>query len=143
MQKISFSKTEIKRRRLFRLAQIIHDHWQESSGMDTRYFDHPFIHDDYVVTGRSNAGGTYREHVVPRAYLRDECMRLLDAGATIEQLTDILEKNLKIVLISEDKEAKLLNLTLKTTMPDGWILGLHDPMDRLTSVGIQVIENAR
>lgn len=79
----TFSNDDKRRSRIFRLAQIIYDHWEEQSVMDIRYFDHPFIHDEYVVNGKSHAGGRYREHAVPKAYLRDECLRLLDLGASL------------------------------------------------------------
>src|SRR5690606_324189 len=111
-----FSKEEIKRRRITRLAEIIHDHWEEGSGMDTRFFDHPFIHNEHVMSGRSVNGGTYREHVVPRVYLRDECLKLLDQGRTIDDLAEVLMNNLLIVTITND-EADNLNKMLKDRMP--------------------------
>ena len=68
---MEFKPEQIKQRRIRRLAQIILDHFEEGSGMDTRYFDHPFINDEHVIDGQSIDGGDYREHVVPRVYLRD------------------------------------------------------------------------
>ncbi|MBI3713745.1 MAG: hypothetical protein HY253_12405 [Burkholderiales bacterium] len=136
---IKFNKTQIKQRRLRRLAQIIFDHWIERSGMDTRYFDHPFIHDEHVVNGRTQSGGTYREHVVPRVYLRDQCFLLLDSGASIKEIARILEANLRIVCISKE-EADRLNRVYKTTMPEGWIIGVDDPLERFHKVEIKVID---
>lgn len=135
----SFTKGEIKQRRIFRLAQLIYDHWEENSGMDTRYFDHPFIHNEYVECGRTNSGGSYREHAVPRAYLRDQCLLLLDAGAGLDDLARILETNLRIVRISLE-EAEALNRAYKTNMPDGWKLGEDDPLERFHRAGIKVVE---
>jgi hypothetical protein len=139
MTKSNFTKIQIKQRRIYRLAQLIYDHWEEKSGMDTRYFDHPFIHDEYVVAGRSKASGSYREHVVPRVYLRDQCFSLYDKGASIQDVAQILEKNLRIVCISTS-EANQLNGSYKTKMPDGWQLGEDDPLERLHRMGICVIE---
>lgn len=134
-----FTKEEIKRRRLFRLAQLIYDHWEEGSGMDTRYFDHPFIQNEYVEFGCSPSGGTYREHAVPRAYLREQCMLLLQQGSSLEDIVRILEENLRIVRISSE-EADLLNSQFKTSMPDDWIIGEHDPLARFHRVGITVLD---
>lgn len=135
----SFSNDEIRRRRIFRVAQIIFDHWEEQSGMDTRYFDHPFIHDVYVVNGKSEVGGSYREHAVPRVYLRDECLRLFNSGASIDDVAKVLDENLRIVLISRE-EADLMNRSYKTSMPDGWKIGEGDPLERFHRVGIKVID---
>lgn len=106
--------------------------------MDTRYFDHPFIHDDYAVNGRSLGGGTYREHAVPRGYLRDQCMLLYSAGATVDDVVRVLEGNLRIVHISPD-EANQLNRRYKTTMPMDWRLGEGDPLARFHDVGIKLL----
>ena len=138
METTKFSKEEIRARRIFRLAQIIYDHWEEGSGMDTRYFDHPFIHDEYVVNGRSGSGGSYREHAVPRAYLRDQCLLLYARGADVDSVARILEGNLRIVLIS-GKEADALNRSYKTEMPEGWRIGEGDPLERFHRLGIGVL----
>lgn len=134
---MKFTRDQIKKRRIKRLAEIIHDHWEEGSGMDTRYFDHPFINDDYVVNGQSIDGGEYREHVVPRVYLRDKCLEMYKAGATIEDVTKVLLANLRVVKIRPE-QARELNRVLRDTMPPGWILGEGDPLERLHSVGIKI-----
>lgn len=107
--------------------------------MDTRYFDHPFIHDEYVVAGCTLANGSYREHVVPRVYLRDQCLALYDEGGSVEDVARILEANLRIVCISES-EAAVLNRSHKTKMPEGWRLGEGDPLERLHRAGINVVD---
>ncbi len=105
--------------------------------MDTRYFDHPFIHDVFALNGQSKKGGGYREHVVPRVYLRDKCLELYDMSTSIDDVTRILMDNLRIVEITPE-EADSLNKVLKTTMPDGWTLGKSDPLERLRYVGIEI-----
>jgi hypothetical protein len=134
---VKFSHIQIKERRFRRLAEIIYDHWEEGSGMDTRFFSHPFINDVFVVIGQSAEGGNYREHVVPRVYLRDKCLEMFSNKATIEDVAKILLENLLIVKITKE-QADELNSTLKIAMPDGWVLGKSDPLERLYRVGIKI-----
>jgi hypothetical protein len=134
---MSFSDAEIKDRRLKRLAEMIYDHWEEKSGMDTRYFEHPYVNDVYTVSGQSKNGGEYREHVVPRAYLRDECFKLFDKGASIDEVASILRANLRVVKISNE-EAVRMNVKYKTTMPEGWVLGQDCPLERLNICGVEI-----
>lgn len=134
---MKFTPEQIKQRRVRRLAEIILDHFEEGSGMDTRYFDHPFVHDVHVLSGQSTEGGEYREHVVPRVYLRDQCMEMYKNGVTVESVTEVLLGNLRIVKITPEQAARL-NKQLRDTMPSGWILGKSDPLERLHSVGIQI-----
>jgi hypothetical protein len=105
--------------------------------MDTRYFDHPFIHNEYVIKGQSTEGGDYREHVVPRVYLRDKCMEMYENGSSIDAVVEVLLANLRIVKITPS-QAALLNEEFRDTMPDGWVLGKDDPLERLHLKGIQV-----
>lgn len=136
---MSFSKEQIRQRRLYRLAQVIRDHWEEGSGMDTRYFDHPYMNNEYVIRGKTAQNGDYREHAVPRVYLRDQCLELYAKGASVDQVTQALSENLRIVLVSVS-EAELLNKSHKMTMPEGWKLGEGDPLARFHAVGIEVID---
>lgn len=134
---MKFTSEQIKARRILKLAEIIYDHWEEGSGMDTRYFDHPFINDVYVINGQSTEGGEYREHVVPRVYLRDKCLELYENNASAEDVANILLANLRIVKIRPE-QAELINKKLRDTMPDGWVLGKSDPLERLYAVGIKI-----
>jgi hypothetical protein len=134
---MKFTHNQIKERRFRRLAEIIYDHWEEGSGMDTRFFDHPFINDVFVVAGQSTVGADYREHVVPRVYLRDKCLEMFSNRATIEDVTKNLLENLLIVKITKE-EAEKLNSELRVSMPDGWVFGKSAPLERLYKVGIKI-----
>ena len=137
-----YSISEVKRRRILRLAELIHDHWVEGSGMDTRHFELPLIHDSIVDYGQSAKGGAYREHAVPRVVLRDACLELFDANATVEEVAAALMKNLWIVRISHEEARYLDNfLGLKTRMPEGWKLGVDDPFARFHKAGISILRN--
>jgi hypothetical protein len=137
-----YSITEIKHRRMLRLAELIHDHWIEGSGMDTRHFELPLIHDSLVEYGDSSKGGNYREHAVPRIVLRDECLQMYSASATVEEVASALMKNLWIVRITNEEARHLDNsLGLKTRMPEGWKFGVDDPFSRFHVAGISVFRN--
>lgn len=138
-----YSIAEIKQRRMLRLAQLIHDHWIEGSGMDTRHFELPLIHDSLVEYGRSTKGGNYREHAIPRVVLRDACLQMFDANATVEAVSLALMANLWIVRITIE-EAQYLDkkLGLKTRMPDHWKFGSGDPFARFHKAGISIVTNS-
>ena len=138
--KNKFSQAEIRARRIKRLAEIIFDHWEEGSGMDTRFFDHPFIHNDYVINGQSIQGGTYREHIVPRVYLRNACLKMYENEASVDEVAAAISAHLSIVRITVE-EAQILNKAMRDSMPEGWIFGRHDPMERLNTAGIKLLQN--
>lgn len=123
---------------MLRLAELIFDHWKEGSGMDTRLFAEPLIHNTMVTLGKSVRGDSYGEHIVPRALIRDECMKMFANGASVEEVKDQLMAHLWIAFISPD-EAEILNKAHKTTMPDGWVFGQGDPLERLKIAGIQLV----
>lgn len=137
-----YTISEVKRRRILRLAELIHDHWVEGSGMDTRLFELPLIHDSIVDYGQSTQGGSYREHAVPRIVLRDECLRMYDANATVEEVAAALMKNLWIVRVTHEEARHLDNtLGLKTRMPPGWRFGVDDPLARFHQAGISIVRS--
>ncbi|MFL9610449.1 hypothetical protein ACKF11_10235 [Methylobacillus sp. Pita2] len=107
--------------------------------MDTRYFDHPFIHDDYTILGKTSVNANYREHLVPRVYLRDRCLDLYRSGDSVEQVSELLDKYLWIALL-EPAQASLINKQFKTTMPNDWIFGQDDVLARLSSIGLVLLD---
>lgn len=136
---LEFNPDQVKERRLHRLAEIIRDHWEEGNGMDTRFFEVPMIHDSIVMKGKSVNGGEYREHIVPKVLLRDECLKMYDRGATLEAVKLMLNRYLWIVEITKEEASQLdNNHGLKTKMPDGWVFGEGDPLARLKFAGIEL-----
>lgn len=142
MQK--FTLEEKKERRMFRLAQIIFDHWEEGAGdptqpgMDTRFFQIPLIHDSMVKKGLSVKGGGHREHVVPRVFIRNECLKMFENGATIDDVKEKLMTYLWIVEITKEEAAHLDHVVKhKETMPAGWVFGEDDPFVRLKEADIK------
>ena len=130
-----------KLRRMLRLAQLIWDHWSFDAGMNTDLFQAPLIPDHLVIAGQSVNSGSYREHIVPRKVIRDECFKMFQQGASIEEVQSAIIANLKIVTITY-AEAELINKKFKMKMPQGWVFGKHDPFARLNKVGIKFIHVA-
>jgi len=133
-------RTSVFLRRIARLAELLRDHWEEGSGFDTRFFQEPFIPDHLVLRGTSTQGSDRREHIVPRAYLRDRCLEMYSNGASIAEVQQAIVRHLGIVRISSAQAFHLDHeLHLKTTMPPGWRFGVDDPMARITEAHIELL----
>lgn len=133
-----YPPNQIRKRRIYRLAQILHDHQIEGSGMDTRYFDHPFIHDTYTILGKTTVSASYREHLVPRVYLRDRCLDLFRSGESVEYVSELIDKYLWIALL-EPEQASRINKKYMSTMPSDWAFGQGDVRARLSSIGLSLL----
>lgn len=129
----------MRRRAIRRVAQILYDHWEEGRDGHTRTFE-VIVPDEFVIVGQSAAGGQYREHAVPCATIRAGAKAMYDRRASVDKVAQMIAENLIIVLIRPE-EAKRLDreLGLKTTMPEGWVLGEGDPLARLELAGIEVV----
>jgi hypothetical protein len=106
--------------------------------------------DDLIIIGSSplaasskNAKDTYREHVVPVSLIKKEAEKLAQHGAPEQIIADFIQHHLYVVMITKE-EAALLDrpiddggLSLKTSMPEGWVLG-DDPLARLQAAGIRI-----
>lgn len=136
LQANPYPVTEIRKRRLYRLAQMIRDVWEEGMNLDTRFFKHPFIHNSYAIKGKTSASASYHEHLVPCVYLRDQCTESFRQGWTVKMVADLLDQYLWIAQIEKTVQVALVNENYKTTMPDGWSFGSGDVCARLTAVGL-------
>lgn len=137
---IQFTNEEKKKRAILRTAQVIHGHYEEGAlGIHSRIFE-VLIYDHLVHIGDSKKGAHYREHVVPCALLRDECLHMYNQGKSIIDVANMIERNLWIAKISNEERYYMdVTLRLKNKMPDGWHFGIGDPLARLTSAGIELI----
>ena len=85
-------------------------------------------HDDIITIGKDEAvlanpdAPQWREHIVPCTLIKEEAIRMAQAGATIPQIAQMLKENLAIVIITAE-EAKALDAVYQTTMPAGWTFG--------------------
>lgn len=109
-------------------------------------FDHPQIKKlrtkGYSIEGekqRKNFKNPLCEHVTPCDWMLRTGIDMLNIGASVRDIADMIERNFWVAYIS-DTEADLLNnhFKWKTTMPPGWKDG-DDPMDRLTKAGIIIL----
>lgn len=135
---MKFTKKEMRLRAIKRIAEILHDHWEEGRDGHSRTFE-VIVPDEFVIEGQSINGGNYREHVVPCATLREGSKAMYERGATIEEVASTLDKYLRIVLITNEEAHRLdVELGLKTTMPNGWVFGDGDALARLIEAGIEL-----
>ena len=85
-------------------------------------------HDDIITIGKDKAvladpkAPQWREHIVPCTLIKEEAIRMAQAGATTPQIAQMLKENLAIVIITAE-EAKTLDAVYQTTMPAGWNFG--------------------
>lgn len=92
------------------------------------------VPNNLIIVGQSTNESRYHEHIVPRVYVRDQASKMFNDGDEIEDVVVMLEKNLKVVLITDD-EQKHLDAMLKEKMPDGWNFG-DSIFARLDAAGI-------
>lgn len=117
----------------------MHQSWEEN-WRHSRLLDEPLIPNHIIMAGRSRAAAEHREHVVPLALIRDQCERMFSLGADVAAVTKLLERHLKIVMISKAERLRLdFDLGLKVSMPKGWSFDDEnsDPFARLKAAGIE------
>jgi hypothetical protein len=122
-----FSHEEMLGRAFYRIAWNIRSMWEEKGSSDTRLLIEPMIPDDFVLVGQSKAAvdkaNQYKEHVVPRMMICEECHRMFEHGACVEDVGRFIRKYLKIVLLTKEEQDRLdkwANLKLRQSMPTGW-----------------------
>ena len=143
--KKEFTEKDKKNEAFLRMANVLYSHWRVSNpveketlqcGGHTRLFD-ILIPDAYITVGESISGKGHREHIVPCALIRSESYRMFNDGYLLEDVAQMINNNLKIVHITKQEQNKLdVDLSLKTTMPEGWEFGQNQPFSRLDTAGI-------
>ena len=135
----TLSNVEISQRIFSRAAWVMHQSWEEN-WRHSRLLDEPLVPNHIILAGRSRMGSEHREHVVPLALIRNECERMFALGRDVASVARLLERHLKIVMISKAERQRLdFELGLKTCMPDGWSFedDYADPFARLHAAGIE------
>ncbi|WP_147431313.1 hypothetical protein [Azonexus fungiphilus] len=102
---------------------------------------HPEI--QFVFVGKSVSISkdtpTHPEHVVPCAFMINECKRLIKEGVSDELIASLLEKHWKVALISKEEQHRLdFELGWKSTMPSGWRFEDGDTFARLKLANIDL-----
>jgi len=128
-------KQQMKSQAIRRLAEIFYDHFEEGRVGSSRIFEH-IVPDEWIIRGQSN-GGENREHVVPCARIRNDCIKMYTEGKSKEEVASMIERHLWIVLITK-QEADKLNRELgwQNDMPAEWQYENGDPFFRLHEAGI-------
>jgi hypothetical protein len=98
----------------------------------------------YSIEGREqerNGKNAYREHMIPCDMMNREGIRMFGAGATVEEVAAMFERNNKILLISDSEQETLdYKMGLQCVMPEGWKFG-DDVFARIRSACIIMEEN--
>jgi len=140
----NYKKPELKERALRRAALVLYEQWEEFGGGDTRILDHWMIPNQYVEVGSSLKGKGYREHVVPRKVIRDECLTVFedtldqDKELVIDKAAKLIGELLYIIHITKE-EANHVDIVqgLKQKMPQGWKYEDGDVFARLKKASIE------
>ncbi len=133
MNSSKFSNAELKRRKCKVMASLLFDVYEEGLGLHTRVSE-MIIWDAWVNIGTSLKGGSYREHVVPLAYLTKKSKEMFEANLTLKHVEDLWFDLYLVATITKD-EAIALDKMYKISMPQGWKVG-DDPRERLWKAGI-------
>lgn len=134
----TFTEEELATRAFLRVARILFEQWEEFGGGDTRLLDW-LVDDRFTRVGRSVRGDDYREHLVPRAVIRDLCIQCFERGEPIESAAEVIRKHLKVALISREEASRLNSIPgLRNGMPVGWDAASGDHMIRLRHAGIEL-----
>lgn len=129
---------------IFQLQKSI----DKSLGYHSRLLERMFHPEEVLIyKGRSKAlmesnSPAYKEHIVPMGYLLNEIWKMIEQGREEEAMAEILQANLGIAYITCEEAARLNNkpLSLKCTMPQGWQLGVDDPLKRLEAAEIILLD---
>lgn len=136
MQKHKFTDPEIKTRAVKRAALVLFELWEENNGTHSRLLE-MLVPELYITIGTSKNGGGWREHLVPLAFIRDQCHAIFEEGGSIEEAAIFIDRHLKVAHITREERNKLdFELGLKGKMPDDWEPG--DYLARLTAAGINL-----
>lgn len=135
-----YSDQERWERASLRTARHIRGLWEEKGSSDSRLLEAFFLPDEFTVVGRSREYDSVgrREHVIPRLVVIRECHRLIEGGASDEDVAAFIRDHVRIVHISQEECQRLdrvAELGLRQIMPADWKFG-DDPFARLTAAGI-------
>jgi hypothetical protein len=148
-----FTPEQIKKRAFLRIAHILFEHWEEGTGPHSRQSDillnhidkNEFIEGESVAVSPDDPGGP--EHVVPCAFILQQCLKFFDKGKSegksevevMKGVAEYIERYLKIVLVTKEERRKLdsKQLGLKDKMPRDWKDG-DDIMVHLNVAGVRI-----
>lgn len=83
-----------------------------------------------------------REYLVPYENLLDRVAEMFKEGKTVEDVAKMLQRLLRVILITEDELLYLEKLGLKNKMPDGWDWDHGDVKARLNEAEMEICPQA-
>jgi len=138
---MTMTEIELRTRAFERVAHVLHSFWEEqrysqprSAAVHSRLFD-TLVYDKFIELNKKGPGRSYREHVVPCAYIRDLAFEMYWEGQTPADVALMIGRLLRIAYISTE-ERKLVDKKFKTQMPDNWDPKVGSILARLESVEI-------
>lgn len=139
-----FDRSELKRRAFQRAALALFSFWEEqrdtyprSAAVHSRIFE-TLIYDEYIAMNERGENRTYREHVVPCAYIRNYAFKMFWDKRTVNDVADMIGRLLRIVYITHE-EADALNSRHRDTMPSNWNPETGSILQRLEEKNIIVV----
>ena len=143
-----FTKEDKRKEAFLRAANTLFSFWRVlnqderdsgQSGIHSRLLEY-LIEDAFVEVGESLKGRGHREHIIPLTMIRDQAIKMFNQNYLVEDVAEMIEKNLKLVHITKNEQQYLDNeLGYKTSMPQGWKFG-DDPFARLSKANIKRVK---
>ena len=139
-----YTMAERHDRACMRIAMHIRGLWEETGRSDTRLLEGLFLPDAFTVIGHSHnfTGKGRREHVVPRLFVIEKCIEMLDLGQDDKAIAEFIREHVKIIMISDEEQVRLDSRTtgLRQKMPKDWQPG-GDIYARLKEVNVEWAPN--
>ena len=136
---------------VFKTCQLLVSHFRnlvelDTCGFNSRIFEH-MLHPEnrFVFAGTSisvnSETKTHPEHVVPCAFMIEECKRLIrERLHTDFEIAALLQRHWKVATITKIEQANLdYELGLKSKMPPGWKFEDGDTYARLKLAGVTLV----
>jgi len=141
---MTFSYDELRRRAFERAAIALFSFWEEqkdnlprSVAVHSRIFD-TLIYNEYIELNDKTPDRTYKEHVVPCAYIRNHAFNMFWDGKTTADVATMIGRLLRIAYIRNEDQKKL-DAVHKYTMPEDWNSETDSILRRLEDEGILVV----
>ena len=142
----NFTKEELAYRGCQRAAMALYSFWEEQrydaryqneAGVHSRIFD-ALIPNVYIELNSKALGRSYKEHVVPCAYIRNLSFKMYHENSSIDDVAKMISKLLKIAYITKDERKKIDSIH-KYSMPEKWDWKTDSILERLIIAGVEVV----
>ena len=142
----NFTKEELAYRGCQRAAMALYSFWEEQrydaryqneAGVHSRIFD-ALIPNVYIELNSKALGRSYKEHVVPCAYVRNLSFKMYHENSSIDDVAKMISKLLKIAYITKDQRKKIDSIH-KYSMPEKWNWKTDSILERLIIAGVEVV----